>query len=75
MKHKNVVGPQVKRLRERAGLSPTELAGKLTDGGLEADTEMVSAWENQEREVSDIELLYLAEALNAELRELFANAE
>lgn len=75
MKHKNVIGPQVKRLRERAGLSAGELARKLTASGLKADAKMVSAWENQEREVSDIELLYLADAVNAELRELFANAE
>ncbi len=68
---KNVIGPQVRRLRWSRGLRQRDLAARLQIQGWAADRAAISRIESQLRCVRDIELLLLARALKVEVSELF----
>ncbi len=61
----NAFGPVLKRLREhsRGRLTQDDLAARMTHLGLQMDRTIISRIENQKRVLSDIELLYFAQAL------------
>jgi len=61
----NAFGPVLKRLREhsRGRLTQDDLAARMTHLGLPMDRTIISRIENQKRALSDIELLYFAQAL------------
>lgn len=58
---KNIIGPRVKELREKAGISQEALAGKLSLQGTVFSALMVLRIEKGQRFVPDYELLALAE--------------
>ncbi len=58
---KNIIGPKLKELREKAGLSQEALAGKLSLRGTDFSALMILRIEKGQRFVPDYELLALAE--------------
>jgi len=70
-KHKNLVGPQVRKFRYQRGWMQKDLAAKLQILGWEIDRAGVSKIESQFVCVGDFELFYLCKALRVELTELF----
>lgn len=58
------------RLRKAMGLSQRELADELQRIGLDVDKNAVQRMESGQRFVTDIELVYLANALRVELTTL-----
>ncbi len=74
-KHKNIVGPQVRKRRYSLGLKQADLAAKLQILGWEIDRAGVSKIESQFIWVSDFEMLYLSEALKMAVTELFPNLD
>ena len=69
-KHKNVVGPQVRRRRYSLGLKQAELAARLEVLGWMIDRAGVSKIESQFIWASDFEMMYLSEALATPVTEL-----
>lgn len=67
----NVVGSQVRKLRERKGLNQTQLTTKLQLAGWDTSQGSLSRLENGERRVPDLELFVLAGVLDAKLEDLF----
>jgi len=67
----NVIGPQVRKLRERKGWTQSQLAVKLQLFGWDASQDSVSRLENQDRRVPDLELFVLVKVLDAKFEDLF----
>ena len=64
MEHpRNIVGPQVRRVRVQIGLSQQELAGKCQLIGWDVGRETIAKIEGRTRWVADFELLNLSKAL------------
>ncbi len=74
-KHKNIVGPQVRKRRYSLGLKQADLAARLQILGWGIDRAGVSKIESQFIWVSDFEMLYLSEALKIEVTELLPNLD
>lgn len=74
-KHKNIVGPQVRKRRYSLGLKQADLAARLQILGWGIDRAGVSKIESQFIWVSDFEMLYLSEALKIDVTELFPKLE
>lgn len=68
---KNIVGPQVRRLRYQRGLKQKHLAAKLERLGWRNYRAGVSKIEARLMKVSDFQQVYLAHVLKAGLLELF----
>ena len=66
-KKKNIVGPQVRRLRDRLGITQEMFAARCTVLGLELSRATLSKIEAQLRCVTDSELMTLADALKVEV--------
>lgn len=66
----NVVGRRVSILRKKKGMKQHELAEELAEKGIIISTSAISKLENQTRKVTDIELIALAEILDADIKEL-----
>lgn len=69
---KNVVGPQVRKLRWERGLKQREIAARLQIAGWDADRATISKIESRLRCVADYELPLLARVLKVEVSALFA---
>ena len=69
--HKNIVGPQVRRLRVAAKLSQAALAAACQRVGWDIDRNTIAKIEGQMRWVGDFELLYLAKALGCRVEEVW----
>ena len=67
----NIIGPQVRKLRNERDMSQDQLAAKLQLLGLEMSRAGVSKIEARLRCVSDAELPVIAKALGVELAALF----
>jgi transcriptional regulator with XRE-family HTH domain len=67
----NVVGPQVRKLRERKGWTQEQLAVKLQLLGWDTSREAMNRLENQARRVPDLELFVIAKALSVSTDDLF----
>ncbi len=67
----NVVGKNVKLLREKRGMTQDQLAFQLEITGWKVDRFLISKIERGERQVTDKEVLLLADALHAKIKELF----
>ena len=64
MEHpRNIVGPQVRRVRVQIGLSQQELANKCQLISWDVGRETIAKIEGQTRWVADFELLNLSKAL------------
>jgi len=68
---RNLVGPQVRRLRCDAKLSQPALAGICQRLGWDIGRDAVAKIEGRSRWVADSELVFLARALKCPLIELF----
>ncbi len=72
MRHVNIIGPQVRRLRNQRGWSQDELAIKLQCVGMEDATRSnISKLEARLIRAIDEDMLYLARVLRVELIELY----
>ena len=70
---RNMVGPQVRCLRNECGLSQPALAELLQRGGWDISRDTIAKIQDQRRWVSDFEVAFLAEILNVPIPELFGN--
>ncbi len=61
---RNIVGPQIKKLREQRGLTQPMLVAKVQLLGWDLSRETLAKIESQIRWVADCELVCLAKALN-----------
>ena len=68
---KNVVGPQVRRLRVARGMSQADFAARCQRSGWDIARIAIAKIEGGTRCVSDGELLELAKALSCPMAELF----
>ena len=67
----NIVGPQVRRLRNAQGWSQPELAARCQRIGWDIGRDIIARIESRVRLVTDSEILFLAKALRASVAELF----
>jgi len=67
----NAIGQNVKLLREKRGMTQDQLAFQLEITGWKVDRFLISKIERGERQVTDKEVLLLADALRAKIKELF----
>lgn len=61
-KAKNVVGPQVRRLRDKSGISQSELAATCQRLGWDITRDTIAKIESQSRWVGDFEVIFLSRA-------------
>jgi hypothetical protein len=71
---KNIVGPQIRRLRVAANLSQASLAAACQRIGWDIDRNTIAKIEGRMRWVGDFELLHLSTALSCRLEVLFKNS-
>lgn len=71
----NVIGPQLRRLRRRIGLSQAGLVARCQLAGYDLSRESLAKIEGRVRSVTDAEVLLLAEALRVPFAELFPAEE
>jgi DNA-binding XRE family transcriptional regulator len=67
----NVIGPQIRKLRQQKGWTQGQLAVKLQLFGWDTSQDSVSRLENGERRVPDLELFVLSNVLGADFGEFF----
>lgn len=67
----NIVGPQVRRLRNARGWSQPELAARCQRMGWDVGRDIIARIETRVRLVTDAEILFLAKALRVSVVELF----
>ena len=67
----NVIGSQVRKLREQKGWNQNQLTVKLQLAGWDTSQGSLSRLENGERRVPDLELFVLADVLDVKLEDLF----
>lgn len=68
---KNIVGPQVRRLRNASGMSQNALAAACQRCGWDIERDTISKIEGGRRWVGDAELVELAKALGRPMVDLF----
>ncbi len=68
---KNIVGPQIRKLRYQQDLTQEMFAARCSVRGLDLSRGTLSKIEAQLRCVTDAELVVLAEALQVELKDLY----
>ncbi len=66
----NICGKNIANFRKEMGLSQRELSDKLQLIGLDVDKNAVQRMESGQRFITDIELVYLAKAVNKTVSEL-----
>jgi len=65
-----MVGPQLRRIRDRHGLSQPALARLLQQHGWDISRDVIAKIEDQRRWVADFEVAFLAEVLRVSLADL-----
>lgn len=68
---RNLIGPHLKKVRLKNNLTQEELSAKLETHAVYINRSSISKIENQQRIVTDIELLALAKVLNVNVNLLF----
>lgn len=68
---KNVVGKNVREIREKAGITQEQLAIRLEMAGWHIDRFLISKIERGERQVLDIEVQLFAKVLDVSINSLF----
>jgi DNA-binding XRE family transcriptional regulator len=71
-KQKNLVGPQLRRMRVAVGMSQATLAAACQRRGWDVGRDAIAKIEGGTRCVTDIELLELAKAFRCPLGDLFS---
>ncbi len=66
----NICGKNIAKFRKEMGISQRELSDKLQLIGLDVDKNAIQRMESGQRFITDIELVYLAKALNKSVSEL-----
>jgi transcriptional regulator with XRE-family HTH domain len=74
-KPRNVIGPQVRKLRAQRELSQEKLAVRIQLAGLDWGRVALAKVESRIKKVSDAELFILARVLGVEMSELFPGTE
>jgi len=74
-KHQNLVGPIIRELREKKGLTQAQFAAKLNLAGWDLSRGTFSKIEAQLRCVTDFEILKLAEGIGIDAPELLRRAQ
>ena len=69
----NVIGPQVKLLREQSNMIQDELAAHCNLVGLNISRSTLAKIESKVRRVMDAEVALLAKALKVDISELYEN--
>lgn len=67
----NVIGPQVRRLREQKNMTQEELTAQCNLLGWNISRGTLAKIESQVRRVTDSEVALMAEALKVEISELY----
>lgn len=67
---RNLIGRNLKRIRREKNITQEELSARLQTSGTNLDRPMISKIENLTREVTDIELVAIAEILSVSVTEL-----
>lgn len=67
----NVTGSQLRKIRQRQGLTQDQVAARLQTAGIQINQKAISRIESGDRIVSDFELLHLAQALSIPIDALF----
>lgn len=67
---RNIIGPQLRRLRSKAGLSQPAFAARCQRIGWDVERDTIAKIEGQSRWVSDAELVLLAKCLHVTIDEL-----
>lgn len=67
----NVVGPQVRRIRESKGITQEELSARCNLNGWNITRSILAKIESQVRRVTDEEVSKLSIALKVEIAELY----
>ncbi len=73
-KPRNIVGPQVRRLRYQQGLSQSEFAARCQVKGWDITRDVISSIELQRRWVADFEVIFLAQHLKVPVDALWPAA-
>ena len=68
---KNIIGPKVKELRKKNGLSQQQLSAKLETMAIYVCRGSISRIEDQSRTVTDLELYGLAQVFGVSIQDLF----
>ncbi|WP_342506123.1 helix-turn-helix transcriptional regulator [Sporosarcina sp. FSL K6-2383] len=68
--NRNLIGGNLKRIRKEKHITQDELSARLLTSGTNLDRPMISKIENLTREVTDIELVAIAEILSISVHEL-----
>lgn len=68
---KNIVGKNIKEIREKAGITQEQLAIRLEMAGWRIDRFLISKIERGERQVLDIEVQLFAKVLEVSINSLF----
>lgn len=68
---KNIVGRNIKEIREKAGITQEQLAIRLEMAGWHIDRFLISKIERGERQVLDIEVQLFANVLEVSINSLF----
>lgn len=71
MRHRNLIGPQVRRLRNQLGWTQDRLAGALQRAGLDISRSGVAKIEARMVWVGDHELYYFLKVFRVSFEELF----
>ena len=71
MRHRNVIGPQVRKLRDRLGWSQEQLAAKLQLAGLDISRTALAKIESGKQGVLDFQVLYFRRVLKADSDDLY----
>ena len=71
---RNIVGPQLRRIRSERGLSQPKLVEVLQRKGWDISRDTLAKIEDQRRWVSDFEAAFLAEVLKVDLLALFQSS-
>lgn len=64
---RNIIGPQVRKLRKQAGIGQDDLAGRCARLGFDVSRSTISHIETGVRGVSDLEMVILSKALRSTL--------
>lgn len=73
-KPRNIVGPLIRELREKEGLTQSELVARLNLAGWDLSRDIIARIEAQVRWVSDFEVVKLSEAFGMECGKLIQQA-
>lgn len=68
----NVVGPQVRKIREAQGLTQSDLVARCNLLKWEITRGTLAKIESQVRRVTDDEVIFLAKALRVDMKDLYS---